>query len=686
MANKDIRRTNLDIQRELTNPVARGLDTFYRPQVKPVVSQAEKDLVNSLASVVPALTQYQETKERLINEDATAEGMEAYNKNKMAFKEAVKKGIIPEGANPHFIIAYNQMELEDKGRSFANIIKKKYAENQGSLLESTDPEAVSNFIKENLDLFMEENNIDGYASDDIVNHFIPKIDAVESELSNNIANGRIAIIQNKAEQSFSSGVYELIEDGFDLDDENGISIIGQKINQEILKYGDVKTTASLNKLAVTSIITYAEQNLDLDALDILGEIKTQGGKTLADIPEFIALVDASEQKIIADIKSNLDWKSKNEKDKRDKAHLENITSFSAYQTEVGGAISISPKDVETWLIKNNVTDPATKTYIRSLYNNALTFSNQAIEDTSVIEDIDNAIFEDPYNPEIQTLIEQAVTNGDISSSRAMGYQNTILTQQQGSQSPLLNTDLIGQLELQGTRLIQQADLPDSIDKAITVNRFQASLTNSARIIAVELENDDTIAESQKAIEFDKRIRAEYERLATIYQGIEGSLGEQTIEEATLEADNPKEAERIEGINKSIEEKTEKFNSIKETATALMVNLNEEKAIVESKLAKIDKKISKTINKRDKQQLKVDKMLKEIEIEKKNKNESFANIKQSQVDEWLIDIQDYNEDIQDLENDKVGLDEKFNKLNLEHTNLIGEMTALNREILSLKQEL
>jgi len=533
---------------------------------------------------------------------------------------------------------------------------------------------------------MEENNIDGYASDDVVNHFIPKIDAVESELSNNIANGRIAIIQNKAEQSFSSSIYELIEDGFDLDDTIGFSIIGKKINQEILKYGDVKTTASLNKLAVDSIITYAEENLDLDALDILGKIKTQGGKTLADIPEFIALVDASEQKIIADIKSNLDWKSKNEKEKREKAHLDNTTSFSAYQTEKGGAISISPKDVDAWLIKNNVTDPATKTYIRSLYNNALAFSNQAIEDKSVIEDIDNEIFKDPYNPQIQALIEQAVTNGDISSSRAMGYQNTILTQQQGSQSPLLNTDLIGQLELQGTRLIQQADLPETIDKAITVNRFQASLTNSARMIAVELENDDTIAESQKAIEFDKRLRAEYERLARIYEGIEGSLGEQTIEEATLEADNPKEAQRIAGINKSIEEKTEQFNSIKETATALMVNLNEEKAIVESKLAKIDKKINKTINKKDKQQAKVDKMLKEIEIEKKNGNESFANIKQGQVDEWLVDIKDYNEDIQDLENDKVGLDEKFNKLNLEHTNLIEEMTALNREILSLKQEL
>ena len=57
-----------------------------------------------------------------------------------------------------------------------------------------------------------------FTAEDIVNHFLPKIDGVESEINNNVANGRISVIQNKAEQSFASSIYEAITEGFEIVD------------------------------------------------------------------------------------------------------------------------------------------------------------------------------------------------------------------------------------------------------------------------------------------------------------------------------------------------------------------------------------------------------------------------------------------------------------------------------------
>ena len=37
-----------------------------------------------------------------------------------SFREAVKKGLIPEGANPYFVEAYVQQELISKATQFKN--------------------------------------------------------------------------------------------------------------------------------------------------------------------------------------------------------------------------------------------------------------------------------------------------------------------------------------------------------------------------------------------------------------------------------------------------------------------------------------------------------------------------------------------------------------------------------------
>lgn len=667
----DIRKTQFEVDREITNPVARGLNNFYVPQAKPVVSQSQRDLIDSLAYVVPALNRYQEKKEEILTAEETAKGIEAFQKNKIGFKKAVADGLIPEGANPHFVIAYNQMELEDKGRKFSNIIKQKYAEQQGALLESTDPNVVNDFIKNELDIFMKDNNIDGYDSEDIVNHFLPKVDGVESEINNNVANGRIAVIQNKAEQSYASSIYELITEGFNIDADNIEELIGDKINGEILKYSDVKTTSSLNKIAVETIITHAKDNLDIETLDIIGNVKTQGGKTLADIPEYKDLINTAEQQIYAELKEIESFKRTYDDNKRKDKYREDTKNFSEFLTnptkdgEAIKFIDLTPRDIEDYLVQNNITEPDTKTYIRSLYNNKLQFLNNIAEDVNVINDIDNLIFQDPFNPEIENLIAQAVENNDITSERAMGYSDTLETQKAGSRSTLLNNDLLTQLESNGVRTIQKGDFASNSEVALVSNRFTSSFTTDVRTIASEVEADTSITPANKQFEFEKRVRARYEELLRIYTIPDVPSSDEAIEEATMEADDPDKFK----IKTDFDNKTEQKDNLISDIKGLEANLV---TVQEENQAKIDKYTKK-------KQKAQNKLATNQERLANAKSEAMKKTYQGRIDDANEDIADYNEIINEAQSKIDNLQNNINKK-------LEQVTALNTEINKLKEQL
>jgi len=667
----DIRKTQFEVDREITNPVARGLNNFYVPQAEPVVSQSQRDLIDSLAYVVPSLNRYQEKKEEILTAEETAKGIEAFQKNKIGFKKAVADGLIPEGANPHFVIAYNQMELEDKGRKFSNIIKQKYAEQQGALLENTDPNVVNDFIKNELDVFMKDNNIDGYDSEDIVNHFLPKVDGVEGEINNNVANGRIAVIQNKAEQSYASSIYELITEGFNIDADNIEELIGDKINGEILKYSDVKTTSSLNKIAVETIITHAKDNLDIETLEIIGSVKTQGGKTLADIPEYKDLINTAEQQIYGELKEIDAFKRNYDDNKRKDKYREDTKNFSGFLTnptkdgEAIKFIDLTPRDIEDYLEQNNITEPQTKRDIRSLYSNKLQFLNNIAEDVNVINDINELIFLDPFNPEIENLIRQAVENNDITSEKAIGYSEIIETQKAGSRSIFVSNPLVNDLENSGVRLIQKGEFASKTEIAIVSNRFTSSFTTSVRTIASEVEADTSIAPANKEFEFEKRVRARYEELLKIYTLPAVPSSDEVIEEATMEADDPDKFQ----IKTDFDNKTQKIQDLRNDLKALQTNLSK---VQEESQAKIDKYIKK-------KQKAQDKLTKSEEKLANAKSEPMKKTYQGRIDDFNEDIVEYDEIINEAQS-------KIDNLKSNITDKLNEVTALNTEINNLKEQL
>ena len=111
---------------------------FYKPDAKPV-SSGLKELSKSLAGLVPSLTNYAITEEIKQSEREKNKAIADYNSNKNAFKQLVKSGKIPEGANPHYFNKMMELDLTNKARQFKNEFDLFASENK--LEENLTPDA-----------------------------------------------------------------------------------------------------------------------------------------------------------------------------------------------------------------------------------------------------------------------------------------------------------------------------------------------------------------------------------------------------------------------------------------------------------------------------------------------------------------------------------------------------------------
>jgi len=525
---------------------SRVVDQYFKPQVEPVVSQASKELVQSLGNIIPALRGYNEKR----IEDNRIEGSEAQKRLKKSFKDAVRDGDIPEGANPYFIEAYNELEVEDLGNKFSSQFKDVYANNLGELLENPDANALNVLLDENLDKWSVDNNVWGYDSKTVLEKFEPKINALRSQLNAQLSQQRISLIQDKASETIKSNIYTSIEDGLSIvpTDATGASStlqysnIGSIINEKLLAMSEVKDQKSLNDLAITTIITYANENLDADALEIAEYISTVNGKSLADIPAYIDLITKAESSILNKIEQAENFKFTQNKRAEDKLLKDTINEFTElfYSSEE----PMSPADVDEFL--KDKPDFKIKKEIMQHYNSYTDFEIQ--DNKNVYDDLVTKISLDPYDPNIIADINEAVKDKDITGATAMSLKKEYNQIRNGADSALLLTSDFNELLSDGVELITRADAVFSKDDSAEVERlnkaggrFRNSFSRRARVIAYDLETNPKYAELsgwEKEIKFEDLLLKEYERQTRLYNSLKLDQNEKKLDQATAEATYP----------------------------------------------------------------------------------------------------------------------------------------------------
>jgi hypothetical protein len=292
-------------QPELPSVNSTVVDTFYRPQVRPL-NPALRDLSESLSGVVPSLRKYKLLKE----EETKIEGQDKadadFAKNKDAFKNLVKEGTIPEGANPYYINQLAKNQLKQDAREFKERLFDKW--NQENVWRSDNPLQFDKFYKSFSEEYYNEKKLGSYADATIAEGFIPDANAAYNELAQRNREKRIEEIENTQKDLLSKETFSLLDDALSIDNDALDQALADVSNAANLDEQDKRTLyAALglqqtldnlvdpkqgvgmnpriaNRIVVDTVISYAELMKDEEFIDVLANIVTDknSGARLAD--------------------------------------------------------------------------------------------------------------------------------------------------------------------------------------------------------------------------------------------------------------------------------------------------------------------------------------------------------------------------------------------------------------------
>ena len=171
---------------------------FYKPEAKPV-SAGLQQLSKSLAGLVPSLTNYAITEEIKASEKEKNKAIADYNSNKNAFKDLVKSGKIPEGANPHYFNKMMELDLTNKARKFKNEFDLFASEN--SLEENLTPDAWNEVYETQLKSFFERENIGKYDQIAQAKAFFNNTSAFRNEREQQFMASRMSFIKKNTQNN-----------------------------------------------------------------------------------------------------------------------------------------------------------------------------------------------------------------------------------------------------------------------------------------------------------------------------------------------------------------------------------------------------------------------------------------------------------------------------------------------------
>ena len=315
-------------QPELPSVSSTVVDTFYRPQVRPL-NPALGDLSRSLSDIVPSLRRYNLQKEEQIKTEGQDKADADFAKNKDAFKNLVKEGTIPEGANPYYINQLAKNQLKQDAREFKERLFDKW--NQENVWRNDDPLVFDKFYKSFSEEYYNEKKIGSYADATVAEGFIPDANAAYNELAQRNREKRIEEIENTQKDLLSKETFSLLDDSLSIENDALDQALADVPNAANLDEQDKRTLyAALglqqtldnlvdpkqgvgmnpriaNRIVVDTVISYAELMKDEEFLDVLANIVTDknSGARLADTDYAFEKVNSALVRIDQDKRSDV---------------------------------------------------------------------------------------------------------------------------------------------------------------------------------------------------------------------------------------------------------------------------------------------------------------------------------------------------------------------------------------------
>ena len=148
-------------------PTARPVDIYEKGVIKKSPFEA---LANSLTNLERKATPIFQAEEKRRAEEEFAQGQELYAKTRKSIGDAVKAGVIDEGASPYLRKGYRIANLNVLSARYAAELNEALIANK--LYTNGNPAAIEQFTEKFYDDFQQKHGFDGFATTEVADYFL----------------------------------------------------------------------------------------------------------------------------------------------------------------------------------------------------------------------------------------------------------------------------------------------------------------------------------------------------------------------------------------------------------------------------------------------------------------------------------------------------------------------------------
>ena len=255
------------------SPTARVVETY----VQPVKNKDFEALTQMLNELDPKVKRNAENNKKRADDLAYKEGTRLYQENRIAMGEAVKEGLIPEGASPYLRKGYRESQMNTLAMRYTGELEAALASE--NLHHNDDPNVVNKFISDFQADFVEANGMSQFNDAEMATNFGTSAAKAEELFRQSWQNKHIEWQKEENYKQLGNEVYEAVSTML-TDDMDEISymtnrgLFGVWLEDTASKYS---TNGANNGRVLDTIIDavgiHVQETGDLEVLEVFKDTK-----------------------------------------------------------------------------------------------------------------------------------------------------------------------------------------------------------------------------------------------------------------------------------------------------------------------------------------------------------------------------------------------------------------------------
>ena len=256
-----------------TSPTANVVDTYVQPAKNNDFAQ----LTAMLNRLDPKVKRNEVNNQKRADDTAYSEGTRLYQENRIAMGEAVKEGLIPEGASPYLRKGYRESQMNTLAMRYTGELEAALASE--NLHHNDDPNVVNKFINDFQADFVEANGMAKFSDAEMATNFGTSASKAEELFRQSWQNKHIAWQKEENYKQLGNEVYQafstmLTDDMGEVEYMTNRGLLGVWLEDTAAKYSTngADNTTVLNTI-IDAVGIHVQETGDLEVLEVFKDTR-----------------------------------------------------------------------------------------------------------------------------------------------------------------------------------------------------------------------------------------------------------------------------------------------------------------------------------------------------------------------------------------------------------------------------